>query len=108
MQALSNGLLVKIDLTWRYTVDSPADADASADLSRKILMLVVNADDEINGLVIPSPRDLWETTGAYAGIRLDLTSAGALGFVALLESMDMRTDDNRALGTILAAGGLAI
>lgn len=108
MQALSNGILTKIDLTWRYTVDDFPEPDASADLQRKILMLVVNEDDEINGIVIPSPADNWETVGSYAGIRLDLASAGALGFVAMLESIDLRTDDNRAVGTILAAGGLAI
>lgn len=108
MEALSNALLCKIDLTWRYTVDSPALADASADLSRKILMLIVNEDDEINGIVIPSPADNWEIAGSYAGIRLDLASAGALAFVAMLESMDLRTEDDHAVGIILAAGGLAL
>ncbi len=108
MAALSNGLLFKIDLTWKYIIDSPAEADASADLERKILMLVTNEDDEINGLVIPSPADNWETTGSYAGIRLDLASAGALGFAAMLATMDLRTDDNRPVGTTLAAGGLAL
>lgn len=108
MEAISNALLTKIDLSWRYTVDSPAAADASADLSRKILLLVTNADDEINGILIPSPGEVWETTGSYAGIRLDLASAGAVAFSAMLLTADLRTDDNRALGTILAAGGLAI
>lgn len=108
MQALSNGLLTKIDLIWRYTVDSPPLASIDADLSRKILLLVTNEDDEINGLAVPSPADNWETTGAYAGIRLDLASAGAVGFAAMLLANDLRTDDNRAVGTVLAAGGLTI
>lgn len=108
MEAISNGLLTKIDLTWRFTVDSPLLADASADMERRILLLITNEDEEINGIVIPSPADNWETTGTYAGIRLDLASAGALGFAAMLLTEDLRTDDNRAVGTILAAGGLAI
>lgn len=105
---LSNGLLCKIDLTWRYTVDSPASADASADLGRKILLLITNADDEINGIVIPSPADNWEIAGSYAGIRLDLASAGATQFAAMLLVVDLRTEDDHAVGTILAAGGLAL
>lgn len=108
MQALSNGILSKIDLTWRYTVDDLAEADASADLQRKILMLMTNEDEQINGIVIPSPRDIWESSGAYVGIRLDLASAGAVEFAAMLLTMNLRTNDNRAVGTVLAAGGLAI
>ncbi len=108
MQDISNGLVVKIDLTWRYRVDSPPLASVDADLSRKILLLVTNEDDEINGIVIPSPADNWETTGPYAGIRLDLASTGAIDFATMLTIIDLRTDDNRAVGTVLAAGGLAI
>jgi hypothetical protein len=108
MQAISNGLLAKIDLTWRYTIDSPPAAADDSTVKRKIIMLIVNDDDEINAIVIPSPADNWETTGSYAGIRLDLASAGAVGFVEMLESIDLRTNDNRAVGTVLAAGGLVL
>lgn len=108
MQALSNALLSKIELTWKYTIDSPAEPPFDSTIERKILMLITNEDGEINGLVIPSPADNWEIIGNYAGIRLDLESPAATGFVTMLESLDLRTDDNRALGTILAAGGLAL
>ena len=108
MEALSNALLYKIDLSWRFTVDSPAEPALDSTNERKLLLLITNEDEEINGLVVPSPADNWEATGPYAGIRLDLASAGAVGFVAMLESIDLRTDDNRPVGTILAAGGLAI
>jgi hypothetical protein len=109
MEALSNALLWKIDLLWRYTVDTPGEAAAEADLSRHILMLITNEDEEINAIVIPSPQDaIWEALGSYAGIRLDLASSGAIGFAAMLSSFDLRTDDNRTLGIVLAAGGLEI
>ena len=108
MAALSDALLSKIELTWRYTIDSPAEPALDSTVERKILMLITNEDEEINGLVIPSPADNWETIGNYAGIRLDLASAAAVQFVAMLESIDFRTDDNRPLGIILAAGGLAL
>jgi len=108
MQALSDALLHKIVLTWRYTIDSPAEAPVETDLSRKILMLITNDDQEVNGIVIPSPADNWESTGSYAGIRLDLASSSAIQFAAMLLTMDLRTDDNHAVGTILAAGGLEL
>jgi hypothetical protein len=108
MQNLSNALLIKIELTWHYRADTVIEPPFDSTNERKILLLMLNSDDEINGMVVPSPIDNWESTGAYAGIRLDLASAGALGWVAMLESIDLRTDDNRPVGTILAAGGLAL
>ena len=108
MQALSDALLFKIELTWRHTIDSPAAPALDSTIARKILILVTNADGDINGLVVPSPADNWETIGSYAGIRLDLASAGAVGFADLLLAVELRTDDDRAFGTILSVGGLAL
>ncbi len=109
MEAISNALLYKIDLVWRYTVDSPALADEDADLSRKILMLITNDAGEINAIIIPSPQAaIWEAIGAYSGIRLDLASAGAVGFSDMLLTFDLRTEDDRTLGVELATGGLQI
>jgi hypothetical protein len=108
MQALSNAILFKIQLTWRYTVDSPAEPAIESDIERKILLLVTNEDEEINGIVIPSPGDIFEAIGAYAGIRLDLATAGAIGFADMLLSVELQTDDNRAVGTQLVTGGLTI
>ncbi len=109
MAALSDAVVTKIDLVWRYTIDSPGTPADTSDTSRKILMFVTNADDEINAMIIPSPQAaIWETVGAYAGIRLDLLSAGAVGFAAMLTAVDFRTEDGRIFGTVLAAGGLAI
>lgn len=109
ISAVSDARIIKVELTWRYRPDSPGTPADSSDVSRKILMLVTNPDDEINGLIIPSPQAaIWEALGPYAGIRLDLLSAGAVGFVGLLTAVDLRTEDGRIFGTTLAAGGLAI
>lgn len=108
MEAISNALLDKIDLTWRYTVDSPPAPALDSTNQRKILLLITNDDEEINAVVIPSPANNWDALGDYAGIRLDLASAGAVAFSALLLTADLRTEDNRALGTVLAAGGLEL
>lgn len=107
--ALSNAILFKIELVWRYTIEPPWFPAEGSTIERKILMLMTNEDEEINGIMIPSPADsIWETVGSYAGIRLDLDSAGAVGFANMLLAVDLRTDDNRQLGTVLAAGGLAL
>lgn len=106
--ALSDAVLDGIDVAYRWTVDDPGTPAESSNIERKLLMLMLNSADEINGIMVPSPADNWESTGNYAGIRLDLTSAAAAGWVAMLEAIDLRTDDNRQLGTVLAAGGLAL
>lgn len=108
MQAFSNGVLFKIELTWRHKIDSPATPPIGSSVERKLLLLVTNTEDEINGIVIPSPGDVFESVGAYAGIRLDLASAGAIGFADMLLVVELQTSDGRPVGSILAAGGLAI
>lgn len=95
-------------MAWRWTIDEPGDPGENSTIERKLLLLITNEDQEINGVIAPSPADNWETTGNYAGIRLDLASAGALAFADMLGAIDLRTDDNRQLGTVLAAGGLAL
>jgi hypothetical protein len=109
MTAVSDALIAQVELTWRYRPDSIGTPADTSDVSRKILMLVVNADDEINGLIIPSPQAaIWEAIGSYAGIRLDLLSAGAVGFSGMLLAVDFRTEDGRIFGADLRTGGLAI
>ncbi len=106
--AVSNGVVDQVELAYRYTIDDPPDPPDDSNVNRGVLLLITNDAGEINGMVIPSPGEIWETTGSYAGIRVDLAGAGALTFAAMLGAIDLRTDDNRQLGTILAAGGLAL
>jgi hypothetical protein len=105
---LSNAVLDRVEFVWNYRIDSPGTPGSESDVSRKLLLLIINADEEINAIVIPSPGDVWETTGDYAGIRLDLTSAGAIGFNAMLAAAGLRTDDDRELGTAITVGGLQL
>lgn len=108
MQAFSDGVLFKIELTWKYRIESPATPPDDSTVERKLLLLMTNEDEEINGMIVPSPADVFESTGPYAGIRLDLASAGAIGFADMLLVVELQTSDNRPVGTVLAAGGLAI
>jgi len=109
MSALSDATLTKVELAWRYTVDSLGTPAEDSDISRKVLMLVTNDAGDINGLIIPSPSAaIWETTGSYTGIRLDLLSAGAVAFADMLLAVDFRTAENDQFGTTLVTGGLAL
>lgn len=105
--AVSDAVLVSVDVAYRWTIDDPGTPAESSNIERKLLLLMTNTDEEINGMIVPSAGDNWESTGNYAGIRLDLASPAALGWVAMLAALDLRTADNRQLGTVLAAGGLA-
>src|SRR4051794_14254853 len=84
MQAFSDGVLYKIELTWKYRVEPTPTPPEDSTVERKLLLLVTNEDEEINGMIVPSPGDVFEAAGAYAGIRLDLASAGAIGFADML------------------------
>jgi hypothetical protein len=106
---LSNAVLDRVEFVWNYRLDSPETPGSESNVSRKILLLIINSDEEINAIVIPSPQDgVWETTGDYAGIRLDLASAGAIGFNAMLAAAGLRTDDDHELGTAITVGGLEL
>jgi len=105
---LSDALIVTLQIAYRWTIDDPETPAESSNIERKILLLHVNDADEINGMIIPSPRiDLWETTGNYAGIRLDLASAGALAWIDMLTGVELLTKQGHELGA-LVAGGLAL
>lgn len=109
MQAISNGIVCKIELLWRWRTEIAGDAPESSSVERKLLLLIENENEEINGVIIPSViTTLFETSGVYAGIRADLAQPAFSTFQALLGPMGFRTVDDRPLGTEIAAGGLAI
>jgi hypothetical protein len=108
MSAISDALLYRIDLLYRHKIDDPGEPGEDSNVERKILMLITNEDEEITGIVIPSPGDVFEVTGAYAGIRLDLASTGAIGFADMLLVVELVSRDGIAIGENLVTGGLAI
>lgn len=109
IQALSDAVLVKIELLWRFRPDTIPEAPESSNVERKLLLLIENENEEINGLIVPSVIvDIFEQSGVYAGIRADLDHPGFDAFMALLTTINFQTKDNRALGDTIAAGGLAI
>jgi hypothetical protein len=107
-ESISDAQLYKIELLYRWRADEPPEAPESSDVERKLLLLITNDAGDINGLIIPSPSDVWELTGSYAGIRVDLVNAAIVLFAEALAALDYRTDDDRALGQVVAAGGLAL
>ena len=105
---LSDGVLAEISILYRWRDYTPTEAPESSDVERKVLFLITNLDGDINGVIIPSPIEIWEITGSYAGIRVDLLHASVVALQEALEAQDYRTDDNRQLGTMITAGGLAL
>ena len=109
MQAISDALLCKIELLWRFKPDEIGEAFETSNVERKLLLLIQNENDEINAIIFPSVLTvLFETSGVYAGIRADLALPAFTIFQALLEAHNFRTVDNRPLGTAIAAGGLSL
>lgn len=109
IQDISDALLCKIELVWRFKPDEILPASESSNVERKLLLLIQNENDEINGIIFPSVLTvLFETSGVYAGIRADLTQPAFTVFQALLNAHNFRTIDNRAIGTAIAAGGLSL
>ena len=105
---LSDAGIVAIQIAYRWTIDDPAAPAESSSIERKLLLLHVNPEDEINGMIIPSPKaELFETTGTHAGIRLDMSSAGALAWIDMLAALELLTKQAHALGA-LEVGGLAL
>lgn len=108
VSSLSNGVLVRIELVYKYRPDAvPAAPDGSTN-ERKLLLLITNDVGEIYGLVVPSPGDIFELAGAYTGIRVDLNNSVVIAFGEMLAAVELRTDDNRPVGTEITTGGLAL
>lgn len=108
LQVLSNALLWRIQIVWKWTADMPGPADVDSNVRRAVLVLVAGPDDAINALLIPSPRStIFEADGRYAGIRLDLDNAAVSGFVSVLE-LPLLTPDGGAFGTDIITGGLSL
>lgn len=108
ISAISDGVIAEITILYRWRDYTPAEAPSSSNVERKVLFLVTNLDGDINGVIIPSPIDIWEITGSYAGIRVDLLHASVIALQEALEAQDYRTNDDRQLGQVVAAGGLAL
>lgn len=105
---ISDAVISKLEILFRWRADSPPAPASSSNVERKVLLLLTNDDLDINGIIIPSPADIFEITGDYAGIRVDLASSAIAAFQAALAELDYRTDDDRQLGQVVAAGGLAL
>lgn len=106
--SVSDAVLSRVEIVFRWRADDPPEAPETADLERKLLLLITNDAGEINGLIIPSPIDLFEPLGPFAGVRADLTNAAVLAFQDMLGEFEFRTADDRQLGQVIAAGGLAL
>lgn len=105
---ISNAVPIYLTVTYRIQFSSSFQPNIT-DYNRKLLLLIKNEGDDTNALHVPWPRDdLFETSGVYAGIRINNEHPSIVQFADMLSSVDLRTYDNRVLGTNLVTGGLMI
>lgn len=104
--ALSDATFTRMTVTYRHTVNAPALAPIGSSTHRKLMVFVRNADQDLDMISVPSPiASLFESTGAYAGIRA--LPAELLDLLDLLDLLPFVTRDGRILGIEYAAGALA-
>lgn len=107
--AISDALVYRMEMVWKYTIDVLPMPSVTSDISRGLLILIENDSGELSGIRIPSPKaELFETTGKYAYIRMDKTNSAVIDFQTLLNTQDFRTADNRQLGHTIINGGLML
>jgi hypothetical protein len=106
MQALTDAVFQRVVIEYKSSLFSPAEPPEGSTIRRKALLIFQNADEELDALTILSPvSSLYETTGPYAGIRVDPTQL--VDLVDMLSSIAFRTKDDRQFGSIFVAGSLA-
>lgn len=74
MAAISDAVPISITLRWQYREDNPDEPGVLSNVGRYLCLYYSN-DVDIEPIFVPSPNPTYlETTGNFAGIRLDLSS----------------------------------
>lgn len=109
-QAISNGLLVRITVRKNYADNIGIVAPAESLVTRKMMLYYSNTSQH-ESISIPSGReDLLETTGAYAGIRLDTSNPVVIAALAALQSALalVETPEGSPFPADFTVGGIAV
>jgi hypothetical protein len=110
LHAISNAVVTRITLQYTATIESSTTPAAQSDIHRKLLLFVGNGEN-IEALTILSPDlDLFETTGPYAGIRVDMQSSLIAAFTNSYSTwaIPFCTEDGDVIGPTLIMGGLSL
>jgi hypothetical protein len=107
---VSNGLVMRLKLTWQWREEQPQVADPASDVQTRVALYYRNEDGP-EAQFIPSPRpDLFEQTGPYAGIRVDVANPDvALVLSAFGDALaSTLTPEGDPFPTVYSVGGLAL
>lgn len=109
INAISDAYIASWQIRWSLEDDSPSSAGSDSELNRK-MVLYYSKDGIFDRLIVPSARlDLMETTGTYAGVRLD---AGRPEVAAILDPgmadlvEQLLTPEGDAFPTDFVVGGI--
>jgi hypothetical protein len=108
LHAVSDARVTRISVNYKHVMDSPDEPLSSAN-TRSNLLLFYRRDTDFEAINIISPRvDLLETTGDYAGIRLDMSNASVLAFADDFATwaIPLTTSEGHIIGPELVTGGI--
>lgn len=110
LHAISDATVTRITVRYAHTIDTPPEPPITSELQRKLL-LFLGEEDSYEALKVPSPRqEIFEDTGPYAGIRLDMSNPTVQAFATNypLWSIPLCTEDGEVIAVPLVTGGLAL
>lgn len=110
LNGVSDAIVRGADVYYRHTIDEPPPIDGPALVHQKLLLFYRNGD-HIESYFVPAPRaEIFEQTGQYAGMRLDLNNLLVQAFSEDMAAMaiELTTVEGDPIGNDLVAGGLAL
>jgi hypothetical protein len=109
--AVSNALIAKVVAEYEFYYTNLSEPSPQSDNTKVLLIFYRNEQGLVERISIPSPKsDLFETSGDYAGIRIDTESSGILYWeeMTLNGYVELLTKDGIVIGPEVLTGGIAI
>lgn len=110
LNGVSDAIVRGADVYYRHIIDNPPPTVGLALVHQKLLLFYRNGDYS-ECVFIPAPKaEIFEQTGQYAGMRLDLGNPLVQTFSQDIAAMgiELTTVEGDPLGVDLVAGGLAL
>jgi hypothetical protein len=107
---ISDARVRRISVRYSHLIDSPAEPPAGADIQRKLLLLLGDGT-YFEAIMLYAPKtSIIESSGPYAGIRLDMSSPVVQDFATSFPtwSIPLLTEDGLPIGPDLVTGGIAL
>lgn len=110
MHAISDARVTRISIKYTHVIDAQLDPPVGTDIQRKLLLLLGDGT-YFEAILLYAPKtSILESTGPYAGIRLDMSSPAVQAFAEDFPTwtIHLLTEDAEPIGPELVTGGLAL